>query len=152
MTEIEIVELAAQDTAVVRERVPVQDLPRFFGRAFDQVAAALGRQGVAPAGPPFACYHGMPGASVDVEAGFPVAAPIWSAGDVAPGRLPACRAAQAVHVGPYDSLELTYAEVQESVEAHGGSLTEDMWESYLSDPGSEPDPSRWRTLVTCPMA
>jgi AraC family transcriptional regulator len=28
----------------------------------------------------------------------------------------------------------------------------EMWEYYLSDPGTEPDPARWKTLVVWPVA
>jgi hypothetical protein len=27
-----------------------------------------------------------------------------------------------------------------------------MWESYLTDPGAEPDPETWRTLISWPRA
>lgn len=29
---------------------------------------------------------------------------------------------------------------------------EGMWECYLSDPGAEPDPDTWRTLIVWPLA
>lgn len=145
-------EVAPQATAGVREQVPLGDLTAFFERAFPLVTAELERQGVAPAGPPFAHYHGMPGATVDVEAGFPVAAVIAHHDGVEPGSLPGGMTARALHVGPYDTLELTYAEVAEAVQGRGGSLAEEMWESYLDGPDTEPDPGAWRTLVTCPLA
>ena len=27
-----------------------------------------------------------------------------------------------------------------------------MWESYLTDPGEQPDPSSWQTLIVVPLA
>jgi effector-binding domain-containing protein len=151
MTEIEIIEVPEQPTAAVREQVAIAALSDFFGRAFGLVAAELDRQGVTPAGPPFGYYHGAPGETVDVEAGIPVGVGIRPAGEVVPSRLPACRAARAVHVGPYDTLELTYAAVREFAEAEGAELADDMWESYLSDPSCEPDPAHWCTLLTRPL-
>jgi effector-binding domain-containing protein len=151
-THIEIVDVAPQATAGVRELVPLADLTAFFERAFPLVAAELERQGVAPAGPPFAHYRGKPGATVDVEAGFPVAAAVTSHDGVEPGSLPAGRVARGVHVGPYDTLELTYAEIEDAVLAAGGALGDEMWESYLDGPDTGTDAGAWRTLVTCPLA
>src|SRR6478736_4678361 len=67
------IHITEQAVAVVRERVPMDALTGFFGRAFGAVMAAVQMQGASPAGPPFALYHGIPGETVDVEAGFPIA-------------------------------------------------------------------------------
>ena len=152
MSDIHVIHTPSQHTAVVRAQVPVQDLPAFFSRAYDQVLAAVRSQRAAPVGPPFALYHGMPGVTVDVEAGFPVSQAVPASGDVVPGTLPAGEAVEAVHVGPYDRLPDTYADVQAWMAEHHLSSGPQMWESYLSDPQSEPDPSRWRTLVVVPTA
>ena len=152
MSDIHVIHTAAQHTAVVHAQVPVQDLPAFFQRAYGQVLEAVRAQRAAPVGPPFAMYHGMPGATVDVEAGFPVSAEVPASGEVVPGTLPAGEAVEAVHVGPYDRLADTYADVQAWMAEHHLSSGADMWESYLSDPQSEPDSSRWRTLVVVPTA
>src|SRR5829696_5826351 len=95
MNQIHTVEAAEQHTAVVHARVPMDELTRFFDRAFAATAAALHDQGLAPAGPPFGLYRGMPGATVDVEAGFPVATRIEPSGDVEAGTLPAGRTVEA---------------------------------------------------------
>ncbi|MDR6198386.1 hypothetical protein QE374_000295 [Microbacterium sp. SORGH_AS428] len=60
------------DTAVVRETVGLEEIPAFFSRAFGAIMQVLTAQGVHPIGPPFGKYYGMPGAVVDVEAGFPI--------------------------------------------------------------------------------
>ena len=84
-------------------------------------------------------------------AGFPVAAAITASGDVVASRLPAGQVVEAVHVGPYDTLEQTYREVEAWIAEQGLRGTDVMWESYLSDPGAEPDPATWRTLVCGPV-
>ena len=79
--EIKSTQLEEQPTAVLRETVPMNALKEFFGRAYQAVMAAAEQQQVQLAGPPFALYHGMPTDVVDVEAGFPVAAPFPWPGD-----------------------------------------------------------------------
>jgi AraC family transcriptional regulator len=51
--EIKSMQLVEQPTAVMRETVPMNALPEFFGRAFGAVMAAVQNQGVQVAGPPF---------------------------------------------------------------------------------------------------
>jgi effector-binding domain-containing protein len=151
MTQIGIVDLDEQPTAVLREQVALTALPAFFDRAFSTVMAVMGKQGVQAVGPPFALYHGAPTDIVDVEAGFPAAAAVEAADGVRAGILPACRAAEAVHVGPYDTLSQTYDEVVRWLQDHGMRPGGDMWEYYLTDPSAEPDPATWRTRIICPV-
>jgi effector-binding domain-containing protein len=147
--DIRIVELPEQQTAVMREQVTMNALPEFFGRAFAAVSAAMEAQGVQPAGPPFALYHGMPTDTVDAEAGFPVSTTIAAGDGIRAGILPVCRAVQAMHVGTYDTLGMTYDAVKQRMHEEGMEASDDMWEYYLSDPST--DPATWRTLVVWPV-
>jgi effector-binding domain-containing protein len=151
MTDIGIVELEPQPTAVVGELVPLDKLTDFFGRAFSEVMAATGRQGVAVTGPPFALYHGVPTDTVHVEAGFPTSSEVEADGDVRPGVLPGGRVVEALHVGSYDTLSQTYDAVVRWAVERGLKPGSDMWEQYLTDPSDDSDPSSWRTRVLCPV-
>lgn len=151
MPEVTIQDEQERLTAVLHEVVPMSELPGFFARALPVVAAAVAEQGGALAGPPFALYHGMPGAEgVDVEAGFPLIGPFQDAGTVIASRLPGGRIATAVHVGPYEQLTDTYTVVLGEISSAGLQPGQDMWEEYLSDPATEPDPATWRTVVHWP--
>ena len=147
MTQIQLVDLESQSTAVVREQVPVNRLTEFFDHAFSSVMAVTGRQGVVVTGPPFALYHGIPTETVDVEAGFPTASSLEAEGDVRLGSLPAGRAVEAMHVGSYETLSQTYDEAMSWAHEQGLRPGTDMWEQYLTDPGAEPDPASCRTRV-----
>ena len=65
--------------------------------------------------------------------------------------LPGGSAAVAVHVGPYERLVDTYEALQAWVLEQGFELAWPMWEYYLSDPQSEPDPATWRTRIVWPV-
>ena len=150
MTEIRIVDAPEQHTAVVHEQVPMAELKDFFARAFEAAMHAIRTQRAVPVGPPFGTYLGPPGETVDVEAGFPVATPIEDADGVVASTLPGGQVVEAVHIGPYDTMETTYAEIAAWMAAQGLRPGPVMWESYLTDPGNEPDPATWRTLIVWP--
>jgi len=80
-----------------------------------------------------------------------VSSPVTDVDDVVASSLPGGRVVEAVHVGPYDTLAETYREVEQWMVGQGlrpGAVT---WESYLTDPAAQPDPSTWRTLVMWPV-
>ena len=151
MNEIRTVEATEQPTAGLRATVPMDELPTFFARAFATTAAALAKQGHAPAGPPFGLYRGMPTTVVDVEAGFPVSTPVEPTGAVVPSTLPGGRAVEAVHIGPYDTMGETYGQVEQWMVGQRLQPGPVVWESYLSDPQRETDPATWRTLIHWPV-
>ncbi|WP_245953435.1 GyrI-like domain-containing protein [Arthrobacter silvisoli] len=130
----------------------MNELTAFFGRTFETVMTAAREQNVQLAGPPFALYHGMPTQTVDVEAGFPIAGDFHGTSDVVASALPETDAFEAMHQGSYDSLSTTYGAIQQRMEAEGLTPSDTMWEFYLSDPGTEPDPTKWLTRVVWPVA
>ena len=108
MEGVELNRIAPRHTAVVRATVPMRELPAFLSHAFAAVADALARQGVHVTGPPLALYRSVPGDTVDVEAGFPVAAEVLPEGEVRPSSVPGGAAIETVHIGPYETLGDAY--------------------------------------------
>ena len=147
----EILELDQQQAISVRGDVRVADLPDFFERAFATAAEAVEASDAEIVGPPFAFYPEMPGATVVVEAGFPVSKPVEAGGDAHPFVLPGGRVVQVVHVGPYETMESTYVELQSWMDQQDVHPALGMWECYLSDPRAEPDPATWRTQIIWPI-
>jgi effector-binding domain-containing protein len=152
MTTFAVETIEPQAAAGVRSEVPMAELPGVFDRGFTAVMRAAEAQGIAITGPPFGFYPRMPTETVEVVAGFPVASRITADGEVMPFELPGGRVVVATHVGPFEAMEKTYAELIAWSQAEGLTLAEGMWESYLSDPSAEPDPSTWRTLIVWPLA
>lgn len=150
-TEPELVTLEPMTVAVIREIVPMNALPDFFGRAFHAAAAASAEQGVAIAGPPLGAYYSMPTDTVDVAAGFPTDGAVGAAGDVISVTLPGGRAAQILHVGSYDSLIDTYGRLMAWLEENGLTGGPLMWESYLNEPDPA-DVESTLTRITWPLA
>ncbi len=146
-----VVELAPRDAIAVRGVIAIADMPSFFERAFATAASAAVAAGVEIVGPPFSFYPDEPAEIVTVEAGFPVSKPVDPAGDAHPFVLPGGRVIRAVHVGPYDTMEQTYAELQAWMDEQGFQPAAGMWENHLSDPRAEPDPSTWRTEIIWPI-
>jgi effector-binding domain-containing protein len=147
MAEFSLLDHPAEPTAMIRDHVKVADLPAFFGRSLPRILAAIDAQHLVPSGEPFAYYHGTPNKTVDVETGFPVRGAFTATNGVEPGELPKGRVITGLHVGPYEKLADTYAQIMAWAQANGLRVERDMWEVYLTDPEREPDPTRWQTRI-----
>lgn len=144
--DCQLLEQPFQPTLVVRARTPVANLPNLLGGAYGAVMQYLAEAQEPPAGPPFALYHNMDMADLDVEAGFPVARVLPGHGEVKASELPAGLAASCLHVGPYDKLSEAYAALGQWVQARGYEPTGVVYEVYLSDPGDTP-PDQLQTQI-----
>ena len=133
----------------VRQSVPMAQLHALFEPTYAAVAAAASQAGARVVGPAYAEYFGMPSDTVDVEIGFGIDHPVEVGGMVAAQR-PAVRAVVGTHVGPYDTLEESYAELMPWLEMEGVELGESMLELYDSPP--ETDPASTVTRLVFPLA
>ncbi len=146
-------QLEAQPILGIRTTVAVAEIGQAMGPLFGEVHGYIQQNGKAAAGMPLAIYHSMPGPgdTVDLECAIPVAAPMPGAGRIKAGELSAGTAATVTHMGPYTDLGHTWAALTEWMKSKGLDGAAAPWEVYVTDPGAEPDQSRWRTDIFFPV-
>ncbi len=81
----QITETTAQHAAVIRLTIPRAEIQQAMGPAIGEVMAAVGEQGIGPAGPVFSHHFKMDPEIFDFEVGVPVASPVTPVGRVQPG-------------------------------------------------------------------
>jgi effector-binding domain-containing protein len=145
-TTPELVTLKPETGIAIREKVPLAKLPAFFGAAFGELAACAGGE---VAGPPLARYFAFEPAGVDVEAIFPLRAPVAVTGRIHAVALPGGPAVQVRHVGSYDELGRTYQSIEEWIDDHHEKRADAVREVYLSMPTAPVDERV--TLVVQPL-
>jgi effector-binding domain-containing protein len=149
--EPEIVRTLAQDTAVIRLKVPREEIRNVMGPGYRELMDAVAAQGVTPAGPWFNHHLRMDPDTFDFEISVPVKSPISAAGRVKPGRLDAAKVARTVYHGPYEGLPEAWAEFEAWISARGHTPRPDLWEGYIAGPEANPDPATWRTELNRPL-
>lgn len=147
-----IAQSPAQQTAVIRMKIPREQMPQVMGPAIQEVLGAVGAQGIGPIGPLFSRHFRMDPATFDFEVGVPVKAPVTATGRVEPGELPAARVARAVYRGSYEGLGKAWGELDAWVKKEGHTPAEHLWERYLAGPESGSDSTAWRTELNRPLA
>ena len=128
-----------QTTAVVRERVPVQDLPQFFGQALHRGDAGGPGPGQAPGR---AAVLALP-RHANQRRRRRGRLPGGQADQRRPRRdaeRPAGQVVEGMHVGPYDTLPQTYEEVGAYMNERGLSPSSDMWRSTSATRSASPTP------------
>jgi effector-binding domain-containing protein len=148
----ELVTVEPVTTAVVRGTISFAEIRAFFDRSFRLLGEALTAQGVAPTGPAFGLYRGVPTETLTLEVGFPTDRVIATHGPVEAGELPGGRVARSVHAGSFDGLSESWQRLGGWISEQGLCPSETYWEVYLTEPGPTTDPATLRTELTWLLA
>jgi effector-binding domain-containing protein len=150
LSAIEARQLPEQPTACIRRGLrysQASQIPALIGKVYEALTAA----GIAPSGMPYTRVVSLGLLSMEIEVGWPVAAPFPGSGDVVQGSLPAGPAAVATYLGPYESIGPAHEAIAAWCKEHGQTMAGAPWESYFTDPNEEPDSSKWRTDIAFPL-
>jgi effector-binding domain-containing protein len=146
-----ITQTRTQLIAMIHLTIPREEIQKVMGPGIDEVRAAVAAQGIATTGPWLTHHLKMDPKVFDFEIGVPVASAVSPTGRVKPGQLSASRVARTVYHGGYEGLGEAWGELGTWIKAKGLKPAEDLWEVYVTDPGTNPDPSTWRTELNRPL-
>lgn len=162
ISEPKVEERQAQHYAGIRTQVRWEEFGTIIPQLLDEIFGWLGKQGIAPAGPPFMRYHVINmEAEMDVELGIPVAAAISGNGRVSGGTLPTGKYAALIYTGIENGIRGNAALLEwggkqnlkwDTWKAENGDGFRSRVEFYLTDPDDEPDPAKWETEVAIRLA
>lgn len=151
-TELTVIEVPAAPAAVVEAReVLMADLPELFDTTFSGLFPVLHEAEIEPAGPAFALYTRQPSETVDLQVGIPTSAgltnaqPISGGHIVIPSELPGGSMAVRSHLGGYDGLGESWAQLVKDVVAAGHHPGLPFIELYVTEPSPEANPEDMRT-------
>ncbi len=140
-----ITQTSQQHTATLHLTVPREYIGRSMGAGVQQVLSVLTAQNISPSGPWFTHHHRRPTDTFDFEICFPVAQPIEPSGQVLPSIWPAMTVARTVFQGDYAGLPEAWGQFQAWLDTKAHNTASDLWEVYLVNPNSNPNPAEWRT-------
>ena len=152
MPTIERQQLLPQHALIVKRRVARSEIATTIAESLGKTFPYALQNGLAIAGRPFVRYSDVGPGLMTMETGMPLASPAPGVGEIEAITLPGGPAAVAVHMGPYDKLQDTYAAMERWMQEHGVRAAGAPWESYITDPAEHPDPANWRTDVFWPIS
>jgi AraC family transcriptional regulator len=148
---VERKQIEPKTALVIRAKCKRDEIAATLGQCLPRVFAWCSQHGVPFAGPPFTRYLPSGPGLISLEAGLTIAVPSKGEGDIVATELPGGAAAVAIHAGSYDTLGETHAAVEQWLDANKLESGGAPWETYLTDPGTTPDPAQWRTEVVYPL-
>jgi effector-binding domain-containing protein len=152
LSPLTIVQTGARPAAVIRFTIPREKIREVMGPAIGEVIATAQAQGIGPAGPVFSHHFRMSPDIFDFEVGVLVSAPVTPTGRVVASELPAAKVVRTIYTGPYEGLGDAWGEFIDQLEAAGHKPAPNLWECYLTDPASTPDPADTQTELSRPIA
>lgn len=142
----------AQAYLIERSIVPVGEISQTYANTFPKLVSAAGDAGLDVAGPPCGIIYAWNEA--EGTADLAVAIPISEAKDAGEFKaitIPGHEAIAADYWGDYDGSMVAHMAIDSYHKAHGLTPGFPVIESYVTDPGSEPDPQKWLTQITYPL-
>jgi effector-binding domain-containing protein len=125
----------------------MKEFMSLFDEWYPKMWGHIAQTGAQMAGAPLCIYHDFSESNVVLELGMPLASDVEASGDMVMDTIPAGTAAYLKYTGPYTGLQAAWMQMRE----HVGSLEKQpkgpCWEVYVTDPRTEPDPSKYITEI-----
>jgi len=150
---MQVVDMPERHFVLLRDRVSFDEMAQFYARSYGALVAAMEKAGVQQAGPPTGLYYAWDeaGEMTDMAAAFPIRQKATFPNEFSQTTLPAGRAIVVDYYGGYDRLGDAHNAIDDFAGENGMTLGAPAIEEYITDPGQEPDTSRWLTKVTYPV-
>jgi len=146
--EIEIVEVKSTPALAFRSRAIPAQIAQSMGMAFGQIMEYVGDT---KHGTPMSIWYDWQSDTLEFDNVIPLDEPMEGKGNIKSIVTYAGRAIKAVHTGDYESTQHSWKLMGDYIHENKLELNGDPYEVYITDPGMEPDPSKWITELYWPV-
>lgn len=150
--DITVTDVNSMMAVAVRVESGVQDMSQMMGISFGKLMDYMGTKGAQMSGTPFAIWYQWEDTSKFVyDCAVPVSKKINDKGDIRFINTYKGKAASVEHWGDYSTSGNSWEKLMMYVGDNKLEQNGDPWEVYITDPGSEPNPEKWLTVLYCPI-
>lgn len=141
-------EVTSGHALAVRVVSNAENIGASMGEAFGKISPLVGDK---MAGPPFAIWYQWEGEEFEFDNCIPVSTPIAGSGDVKSIRTYGGKVVMVTHTGSYETTHYSWEALEKYKTEKGMESNGYPYEVYLTDPGQEPDQSKWITELYWPV-
>ncbi len=153
--DVELTEVSARNYYGITNEVSFSEIKsEFFGERFSKISTYLGSDMTLVTAPPFSITEKW-----DEEAQMAKITVAMASDSKKPGTKEIVKAIsyagpalKITYVGPYEGMSPAYEYIFETATNKGYTVAGSPWEAYVTDPGSEPDSSKWVTEIYLPVS
>lgn len=150
--EISLVDDLSKTAVSIRDHCKPEALSKKYEEIYAELSALLKKQSLFEmADPPFGIYHSFTVEDVDVEAGIPVRGVPEAEGRMKVMNTYGGKSLCGKFYGSYTKLKEGWDEMMAYMKENGFEPSAPPFEVYITDPGAEPDPSKWLTEIHIPV-
>jgi len=147
--EVAVEEIPERFYVGVRKTVAFADMTQFFGTTFSKAMEQIQKGGASPAGAPAGLFWNFDeqAGKADMAAAMPVAASQKFGGGMSVFPVGGKSALVINYLGAYEKSGEAHYAMDEYMTEKGLQNVPPVIEEYITDPGQEPDTSKWLTRV-----
>jgi effector-binding domain-containing protein len=145
---LEIKTIEAQPVLYIKDSALVNDIGAKMQTNYSRLMTYIAENKIRIAGPPYSAWYSWDASKPMVfDAGIPVAGPVKGTGNIMAGEIKAGKVICAPSYGSYEKTGNLYMALEKYLDLKKMSYIGAPWEVYYTDPGTEPDTSKWLTYV-----
>jgi effector-binding domain-containing protein len=136
----------------IRDTVSQREMNNIHGKSYSEINQFMNEINLTTDSPLMVVYHFWSDDKIDIEVGVPINdSSIVGNERIKLNRIKKTSVVFATHYGSYERLPETYFGINEWMRKNEVVITGPPWESYVTDPASEPNPKKWETVVYFPI-
>ena len=126
----------------------------FFGERFGALTGYLGKDMQNVTAPPFTIFHKWDeeNKTTDVEVGMAANSNLEGSEKISKGMTYEGMVLKASYYGPYEGTGAAHEAIYAYSQENGYEMVGSPWESYVTDPSTEPDVNKWLTEIYYPVS
>jgi effector-binding domain-containing protein len=146
--QVRVEDFGGRDYVQIRQEVKFAAIKDFFTQAYVKIGKALSGKKLKPAGGPVGLYftYDEQNQITDMAAAMPVKGKLATE-EISRFSIPAGKAYVIDYYGPYEKSASAYKALDLYLHSNGLKHKAPVIEEYITDPGIEPDSSKWLTRI-----
>jgi effector-binding domain-containing protein len=155
--QIEATTMPPMKIMIINDSADLTNIGEKLGGAYGEIQGEMGKQGLTATGAPFAIYNKVDMNRPDggmyfwMDIGMPVDKAGKSNGRITYKEVPGGNVVKGMHYGSYEATGESHEQMDKWMKDNGKTVTGGPWEFYVTDPGTEPDTSKWLTEIYYPV-
>jgi effector-binding domain-containing protein len=146
--DIDFQTIPAQPTLSIQDSAMVDMIGPKMGEMYGKLMGFMTERNIQMAGPPYTIYYSWDYNKPFVfEAGIPVQSPATGEGEIMTAEIAAGDVLCAPYYGSYEGTGSLHEKIQLYLAAKHIQYVGYPWEVYVTDPMTEPDTSKWLTMI-----